>query len=177
VGAGLPAAALTRVIAVTKAYSSCVGAGPFVTELHGAEAESLRQRGGDNGEYGRTTNRPRRVGWFDAVATRYGCRMQGATEVAITCLDVLGYLERIPICTAYQRAGTQDSDFPTTRLLEQSTPVYEWLPGWQQPLTGIRSFSQLPAAAQRYVERIETLVEVPVKLISVGPSRGDLIER
>jgi adenylosuccinate synthase len=177
VGAGLPARALSRVIAVTKAYSSCVGAGPFVTELQGEGAQRLRERGGDNGEYGRTTGRPRRVGWFDAVATRYGCRMQGATELAVTCLDVLGYLEQIPICTAYSRAGELHTDFPTTRLLERSAPSFAVLPGWRRSLDGVRRFSELPAAAQRYIETIEALVEVPVRMISIGPSRDAWIER
>jgi len=178
VGSGLPATALTRVIAVTKAYSSCVGAGPFVTELQGAEAHELRERGGDSGEYGKTTGRPRRVGWFDAVATRYGARMQGATELALTCLDVLGYLERIPICVAYAHPSAGKlSAFPTTRRLERAQPVYEWLPGWRSSLAGCASFSQLPAAAQRYVERIEALVQVPVRTISVSPERSGLIRR
>lgn len=177
VGAGLPARALTRVIAVTKAYSSCVGAGPFVTELHGPESEDLRARGGDDGEYGRTTRRPRRVGWFDAVATRYGCRMQGATELALTNLDVLGYLERIPVCVAYQIDGERCEDFPTTRLLERAKPVYEWLPGWGCAISEVREFSQLPAAARRYVERLETLAQVTVTTISVGPRREQLIKR
>jgi len=176
VGAGLPASALTRVIAVTKAYSSCVGAGPFVTEWYGATAEELRARGGDRGEYGATTGRPRRVGSFDAVATRYGCRIQGATEVALTCLDVLDYLDQIPVCTAYLYREQILDDFPTTRILEESTPVYEWLPGWREPIQGVTRFSQLPAAAQRYVERIEELLELPIKQISVGPAREGLIE-
>jgi adenylosuccinate synthase len=177
VGSGLPAHALTRVIAVTKAYSSCVGAGPFTTELTGESAQQLRQLGGDRGEFGATTGRPRRVGWFDAVATRYGCRIQGATELAITCLDVLGYLERIPVCTAYAKSGQSIAEFPTTRILEGARPVYEWLPGWQRPLERVARFSQLPAAAQRYVERIEELVEVPVRWVSIGPERSALIER
>jgi adenylosuccinate synthase len=177
VGSGLPARALQRVIAVTKAYSSCVGAGPFTTELFGEEAEELRKRGGDRGEFGATTGRPRRVGWFDAVATRYGCRIQGATELAVTCLDVLGYLERIPVCTSYTHAGDSLAEFPSTRVLEQSQPVYEWLPGWGCPLGAVDEFSQLPAAAQRYVERIEELVQVPVRWVSIGPQRTALLER
>jgi adenylosuccinate synthase len=175
--AGLPARALTRVIAVTKAYSSCVGAGPFVTELEGAESALLRERGGDRGEYGATTGRPRRVGWFDAVATRYGARIQGASELAITCLDVLGYLEHIPICTAYECEDSTLEDFPTTRKLERAKPRYESMPGWQRPLSDVRRYSQLPAAAQRYVERLEELVEVPLRWISVSPERGGLIEK
>jgi adenylosuccinate synthase len=177
VGAGLPARALTRVIAVTKAYSSCVGAGPFVTELQAAEAEELRSRGGDDGEYGRTTRRPRRVGWFDAVATRYGCRIQGATEVALTNLDVLGYLGRIPVCVAYQVDSERYEDFPTTRALERAQPVYQTLPGWHCGIGEAREFSELPTAAQRYVERLEELTQVPVRMISVGPKREQLILR
>jgi adenylosuccinate synthase len=177
VGAGLPATALTRVIAVTKAYSSCVGAGPFTTELFGADGEQLRQRGGDRGEYGATTGRPRRVGWFDAVATRYGCQIQGATEVALTCLDVLGYLDRIAICTAYEHENGHSHSFPTARQVASAKPHYEWLPGWRQPLTGITSFQRLPAAARAYVDRIEELLEVPIRQVSVGPERSALIQR
>ncbi|MET0384307.1 MAG: adenylosuccinate synthase [Polyangiales bacterium] len=177
VGAGLPASALTDVVAVTKAYASCVGAGPFPTELFGPEADELRERGGDNGEYGRTTGRPRRVGGFDAVATRYGCRIQGATQLALTCLDVLGYQAQIPVCTAYSHAGATLAAFPTTRVLETVQPVYETLPGWGVPISHVRRFSQLPAAAQRYVERIEQLVGVPIRWISVSPERSGLIRR
>lgn len=177
VGAGLPASALTRVIAVTKAYASCVGAGPFTTELFGDEGEELRKRGGDRGEYGATTGRPRRVGWFDAVATRYGCQIQGATEVALTCLDVLGYLDRVAICTAYECEDGRIEAFPTTRRLASAKPIYEWLPGWRQPLTGIESFAQLPAAARAYVERLEELLEFPIRSVSIGPERGALISR
>ncbi|MET0410028.1 MAG: adenylosuccinate synthase [Polyangiaceae bacterium] len=177
VGAGIPAAAITRVVAVTKAYSSAVGAGPFVSELQGDAADELRARGGDAGEYGATTGRPRRVGWFDAVATRYGCRLQGASEVALTGLDVLGYLDRIPICTRYQIDGEPCEDFPTTRLLERSEPLYEQLPGWRAPLAQVKRFVDLPPRAQAYVERIEELIEVPIRWISFGPARHQLLER
>lgn len=177
VGAGIPAAAIARVLAVTKAYSSAVGAGPLVTELHGAAAEALRTRGGDAGEYGATTGRPRRVGWFDAVATRYGCRLQGASEVALTGLDVLGYLDQIPICTGYHVDGEPLDDFPTTRLLERAEPVYEHLAGWCTPLGDVKRFEDLPSAARAYVERIEALIEVPVRWISFGPARHQLLER
>ncbi|MEF3306874.1 adenylosuccinate synthase [Paenibacillus sp. GYB003] len=178
VGAGLPPYAISRVIAVTKAYSSCVGTGPFVTELHGAEAEELRKRGGSAGEYGVTTGRPRRVGWFDAVATRYGCMVQGATEVALTNLDVLGYLDEIPICTGYRDAsGTVTTEFPVNRLLESAQPVYETMPGWRTAIDDVRLFDKLPAEAQAYVLRLEGLIGVPVRQISVGPHREQLFER
>jgi adenylosuccinate synthase len=177
VGAGLPASSLDRVVAVTKAYSSAVGAGPFVTELSGDEATKLRARGGDAGEYGATTGRPRRVGWFDAVATRYGCRVQGATEVALTCLDVLGYLDRIPICTAYEVDGASISTFPTTRRLERARPVYEFHTGWRGAIGDVRRFDDLPERARAYVLRLEALIEVPIRWVSCGPRRDQLIER
>ena len=177
VGAGLPPYAIDRVIAVTKAYSSCVGAGPFVTELFGSEAEELRRRGGDAGEYGATTGRPRRVGWFDAVATRYGCAVQGATEVALTNLDVLGYLDEIPLCTAYETETGRTDHFPAGRLLETAKPVLERLPGWKTDISHARSFEELPAKAQAYVERIEELIGVPVRQISVGPRREQMFAR
>jgi adenylosuccinate synthase len=177
VGAGLPPYAIDRVIAVTKAYSSCVGAGPFVTELFGSEAEELRRRGGDAGEYGATTGRPRRVGWFDAVATRYGCAVQGATEVALTNLDVLGYLDEIPLCTAYETETGRTDRFPAGRLLETAKPVLERLPGWKTDISHARSFEELPAQARAYVERIEELIGVPVRQISVGPRREQMFAR
>jgi len=177
VGAGLPPYAIDRVIAVTKAYSSCVGAGPFVTELAGNEAEELRKRGGSAGEYGATTGRPRRVGWFDAVATRYGCMVQGATEVALTNLDVLSYLDEIPLCVAYETDGTRTTSFPVTSRLELAKPVYETMPGWRSPISDVRKFEDLPGQAQDYVLRIEELIGVPVRKVSVGPHRDQLIER
>jgi adenylosuccinate synthase len=177
VGAGVPAAAIGRVLAVTKAYSSAVGAGPFVTELRGAEAEELRRRGGDAGEYGATTGRPRRVGWFDAVATRHGCRVQGATEVALTNLDVLGYLDRIAVCTGYRIDGQLVPSFPSTRQVERAEPVYEWLEGWSTPLGAPKGFDDLPARARAYVLRLEALLEVPVRWVSYGPQREQLLER
>ncbi len=177
VGAGLPAASIGRVVAVTKAYSSAVGAGPFVTELAEPAADELRRRGGDAGEYGATTGRARRVGWFDAVATRHGCRAQGATEVALTNLDVLGYLDRIPVCTAYRVAGESSSLFPTTRKLAQAEPVYEWLEGWRRPLGSVSSFEDLPAPARAYVHCLEALLEVPIRWVSYGPRREQLLDR
>jgi adenylosuccinate synthase len=177
VGAGLPPYAIQRVTAVAKAYSSCVGAGPFVTELFGPEGEALRRRGGDKGEYGATTGRPRRVGWFDAVATRYGCQVQGATEVALTLLDVLGYLDEIPICTAYEIDGAITGQFPDPATLERARPIFERLPGWRCDISELRRFEQLPKNAQAYVLRIEELLGTPVKWISVGPKREAVIIR
>lgn len=177
VGAGLPPYAIDRVVAVTKAYSSCVGTGPFVTELHGSEAEELRKRGGDAGEYGVVTKRPRRVGTFDAVATRYGCMVQGATEVALTNLDVLGYLDEISFCTAYTTDAGETTEFPVNSRLETAQPVLEKMPGWRTDISGVRSFGELPAEAQAYVLRIEQLIGVPVKQISVGPHREQMFAR
>ncbi len=177
VGAGVPPWAITRVIAVAKSYSSCVGAGPFVTEIFGDEADELRNRGGDAGEYGVNTGRPRRMGWFDAVATRYGCRVQGATEVVLTLLDVLSYREQIPVCVAYEVEGQKLSNFPSTTQLLKATPIYEVLPGWMCDISGIRSFEALPAKAQQYVGRIEELVGVAIRSISVGSHREATIER
>jgi len=175
VGAGLPPFVIQSIAAVTKAYSTCVGAGPFVTELFGEEGDTLRKRGGDAGEYGATTGRPRRVGWFDAVATRYGCRIQGATEVALGLLDVLGYLNEIPICTAYEIDGKSTAEFPVTALLECAKPIYETAPGWKRDVSTARSWGALPSEAQRYVERIEALIGVPIRLISVGAHRDAVI--
>ncbi|HEY33121.1 MAG TPA: adenylosuccinate synthase [Dehalococcoidia bacterium] len=177
IGAGVPPYAITRIIAVTKAYSSCVGAGPFVTELIGPEGDELRLRGGDEGEFGATTGRPRRVGWFDAVATRYGCRVQGATEVALTVLDALGYLDEIPICVAYEINGKTVSEFPNPAELEGALPVFEVLSGWREDISGARHFDDLPANAKVYVLRIEELIGVPVKFVSVGSDRQAMIVR
>ena len=177
VGAGVPVWSIKEVIAVTKAYSSCVGAGPFTTELFGDEAEELRKRGGDRGEYGATTGRPRRVGWFDCVATRYGCEMQGATEVAMTNLDVLGYLDEIPVCVAYEMNGERVDNFPVTPKLEQCKPVYVKLPGWKSDTRGITKFEDLPENARHYVEFLEKEVGCPFKLISNGPRRDEIIYR
>ncbi len=177
VGAGVPPAAITDVVAVAKAYSSCVGAGPFVTEWSGSPAQQLRERGGDRGEYGATTGRPRRVGPFDAVAIRYGCRLQGANRVALTNLDVLSYLNEIPLCTAYRINGQETERFPLTRLQATAEPVYESHAGWTADITGVRRWQDLPDNAQRYVERVESLIETPIGLISVGPHRDALIHR
>jgi adenylosuccinate synthase len=177
VGAGVPPHTIDRVIAVTKSYSSCVGAGPFTTEIFGEEASELRDRGGDAGEYGATTGRPRRMGWFDAVATRYGVRVQGATEVALSMLDVLGYLEKIPICVAYEIDGERTDRFPVPAKLDRARPVLETLKGWKTDISDIRRLKDLPAEARDYVARVEELIEVPIRWISVGPRRDAIIRK
>ena len=177
VGAGVPVWSITDIIAVTKAYSSCVGAGPFTTELFGEEAEELRKRGGDRGEYGAKTGRPRRVGWFDCVATRYGCEMQGATQVALTNMDVLGYLDEIPVCVAYELDGKRVDRFPVTPKLERCTPVYETLPGWKCDTRGIRDFADMPENARRYVAFLEEQISCPIKMVSNGPRREEMMFR
>jgi adenylosuccinate synthase len=177
VGAGLPAYEIKDVITVVKAYSSAVGAGEFVSEIFGDEADELRRRGGDGGEYGATTGRPRRMGWFDAVASRYGCRVQGATEVALTVLDVLGYLDEIPICIGYEIDGQVTRDFPTTRLLKKAKPVYTVLPGWKCEIRGISRYEDLPEKCRNYIEFIEKELEVPITMVSNGPGRHEIIRR
>ncbi|MCI6377028.1 MAG: adenylosuccinate synthase [Clostridiales bacterium] len=177
VGAGVPASAMKDIFCVTKAYSSCVGAGPFTTEIFGDEATELRNRGGDAGEYGATTGRPRRVGWFDAVATRYGCMVQGATEAVLTNLDVLGYLDEIPVCTAYEVDGQTITDFPSTPTLERCKPVYTMLPGWKSDVRGVTEWDRLPENCRRYIEFIEKQLEVPIRMISTGPKRSEMLYR
>jgi adenylosuccinate synthase len=175
VGAGIPPQSIGRIVATVKAYSSCVGAGPFVTELANATGDELRERGGDEGEYGAKTGRPRRVGWFDAVATRYGCRVQGATEIALTLLDVLGYMDEIPTCIAYEIDGSRRDAFPVTGELDRATPVLEVMPGWKSDISEARDFGELPQEARDYVRMIETHCAVPVSWISVGPRREQTI--
>ncbi len=177
IGAGIPPYEIKSIVTVVKAYSSAVGAGEFVSEIFGEEADELRRRGGDGGEYGATTGRPRRMGWFDAVASRYGCRMQGATEVAFTVLDVLGYLEVLPVCVGYEIDGVVTKDFPATVKLAKAKPVYEYLPGWKQEIKGITNYEELPENCRKYIEFIEKELEVPVTLISNGPGRNDIIKR
>ncbi len=177
IGAGIPPRYLQDIVAVTKAYSSSVGGGDFVTEIFGEEADELRKRGGDKGEFGATTGRPRRVGWFDAVATRYGVEMQGATEVCLTCLDVLGYLNEIKVCTAYEINGKIVKDFPVTRLLKDAKPIYTILPGWNCDIRGITDEAALPKEALAYVDFIEQELGVPVKMFSTGPKRHEIIHR
>ncbi len=175
IGAGIPPYEIKDIIAVVKAYSSSVGAGAFVSEIFGEEAEQMRRHGGDKGEYGATTGRPRRMGWFDAVATRYGCRIQGATEVVLTVVDALGYLKELKICVGYEIDGKITKDFPTTVQLEKAKPVYETLPGWECDIRGIRTYSELPENCRRYIERIEQELGVPVTMVSNGPERDDII--
>ncbi len=175
VGAGIAPYEIKEIITVVKAYSSAVGAGAFVSELFGEEADELRKRGGDGGEFGATTGRPRRVGWFDAVATRYGCRMQGATEVALTVLDPLGYLEEIPICVGYDIDGEITKDFPNTTELYKAKPVLRTIPGWNCDIRGIREFDKLPAECQNYIKEVEKEIGVPITMVSNGPGRDDII--
>lgn len=177
IGAGIPPYEIKNIVVVVKAYSSAVGAGEFVSEIFGEEADELRKRGGDGGEYGATTGRPRRMGWFDAVASRYGCRVQGATEVAFTVLDVLGYLEELPVCVGYEIDGKVTKDFPTTSDLKKAKPVYEKLPGWKQDIRGIKNYDELPENCRKYIEFIEKELEVPITMVSNGPGRNDIIYR
>ena len=177
IGAGIPPYEIKQVITVCKAYSSAVGAGAFVSEIFGEEADELRRRGGDGGEYGATTGRPRRMGWFDCVASKYGCRLQGATDVAFTVLDVLGYLDEIPVCVGYDIDGKVTTDFPTTHLLEKAKPVYEVLPGWNCDIRGIKNYEELPENCRKYIEFIEKQIGFPITMISNGPGRNDIIHR
>ena len=177
IGAGVPPYEIKQVITVCKAYSSAVGAGAFVSEIFGEEADELRRRGGDGGEYGATTGRPRRMGWFDCVASKYGCRLQGTTDVAFTVLDVLGYLDEIPVCTAYEIDGEITTEFPTTALLEKAKPVIEKLPGWKCDIRGIKKYEDLPENCRKYVEFIEEKIGYPITMVSNGPGRDDIIYR
>jgi len=177
IGAGLPPYEITKIVTVCKAYSSAVGAGAFVSEIFGEEADELRKRGGDGGEFGATTGRPRRMGWFDCVASKYGCRMQGATDVAFTVLDVLGYLDEIPVCTGYEIDGKVTTDFPTTAQLEKAKPVLEKLPGWKSDIRGIRKYEDLPENCKKYIEFVEEHIGFPITMISNGPGRDDIIYR
>ncbi|WP_066714340.1 adenylosuccinate synthase [Clostridium sp. Marseille-P299] len=177
IGAGIPPYEIKEVVTVVKAYSSAVGAGEFVSEIFGEEADELRRRGGDGGEFGATTGRPRRMGWFDAVASRYGCRMQGATEVALTVLDVLGYLDEIPVCVGYDIDGEVTKDFPTTVQLAKAKPVYVTLPGWKSDIRGITKYEDLPENCRKYIEFIEKELEVPITMVSNGPGRDEIIRK
>ena len=177
IGAGIPPYEIRQVVTVCKAYSSAVGAGAFVSEIFGEEAEELRRRGGDGGEYGATTGRPRRMGWFDCVASRYGCRLQVTTDVAFTVLDVLGYLHEIPVCTGYEVDGTVTEDFPVTWKLEKAKPVLETLPGWKCDIRGIRKYEELPENCRKYIEFVEAHIGYPITMVSNGPGREDIIYR
>ncbi len=177
VGAGIPPYEIREIVAVTKAYSSAVGAGVFVSEIFGAEADELRRLGGDAGEFGATTGRPRRMGWFDCVATKYGCAVQGATEVVLTAIDVLGYLDEIPVCVGYDIGGRVTTDFPVTPMLAQARPVFQTLPGWKTDIRGVTRFDDLPPEAKHYVDFIEKSIGVPITMISTGPRRSETIIR
>ncbi len=177
IGAGIPPYEIKDIVTVVKAYSSAVGAGEFVSEIFGEEADELRRRGGDGGEFGATTGRPRRMGWFDCVASRYGCKIQGATQVALTVIDVLGYLDEIKVCVGYEIDGKVTKDFPTTVELAKAKPVYETLPGWKSEIRGITKYEDLPENCRKYIEFIEKELEVPVKMVSNGPGRHEIIFR
>ncbi|MFQ9933491.1 MAG: adenylosuccinate synthase [Lachnospiraceae bacterium] len=177
IGAGIPPYEIKSIVTVVKAYSSAVGAGEFVSEIFGDEADELRRRGGDGGEFGATTGRPRRMGWFDCVASRYGCKMQGATEVAFTVLDVLGYLDEIPVCVGYDIDGEVTRDFPVTSRLKKAKPVYKVLPGWKCDIRGISKYEELPENCRNYIEFVEKELEVKISMISNGPGRHDIIYR
>ena len=177
IGAGIPPYEIKKIITVCKAYSSAVGAGAFVSEIFGDEADELRRRGGDGGEFGATTGRPRRMGWFDCVASKYGCRLQGATDVAFTVLDVLGYLDEIPVCVGYEIDGEVTTEFPTTAKLEKAKPVLKTLPGWKCDIRGIKNYEDLPENCLKYVEFIEEQIGFPITMVSNGPGRDDIIYR
>lgn len=177
VGAGVPPYEIRDIVCVVKAYSSAVGAGAFVSEIFGDEAEAMRRHGGDKGEYGATTGRPRRMGWFDCVAARYGVEVQGATQVALTVVDALGYLDEIPVCVGYEVDGKVLSSFPTTPVLERCKPVLKVLPGWKQDIRGIGRYEDLPQACRDYVEFIEKQIGVPITMVSNGPGRDELLYR
>ena len=177
VGAGITPYEIKDIVAVTKAYSSAVGAGDFVSELFGEEADELRRRGGDKGEFGATTGRPRRVGWYDAVASKYGCQLQSATEVALTVLDVLGYLKEIKVCVGYEIDGKVTTDFPVTPLLNKAKPVYETLPGWNCDIRGIKNYDELPENCKNYIDFIEKHIETPITMVSNGPERHEILKR
>lgn len=177
IGAGIPPYEIKQIVVVSKAYSSAVGAGEFVSEVFGDEAVTLRNHGGDGGEYGATTGRPRRVGWYDCVASKYGCRLQGCTDVAFTVLDDLGYLDEIPVCVAYELDGQEITEFPVTKDLSRCKPVYKMMPGWKCDIRGIRSFEELPKEARDYVNFIEEKIGYPITMVSNGPARTDIIYR
>ena len=174
VGSGLPSAKLDEVIGVVKAYSTCVGEGPFVCEMFGDEADALRSAGF---EYGAKTGRPRRVGPLDIVATRYGVQVQGATNIALTKLDILSYMDKIPVCTKYLVDGQETSEFPFPSLLSSAKPVMEYLDGWKCDISGIREWDALPKAAQNYVTFVEQQIGCRIGYVSVGPERDSIIIR
>lgn len=176
IGTGL-AVDIDETWAVTKAYSSCVGAGPFVSEIFGDEAEALRKRGGDAGEYGATTGRPRRVGHFDAVATKFGCQVQGATNVALTNIDVLSFLDEIPVVYAYQEGDEVKDTFGNLTRLLKSTPLIKTFKGWREDITHITDYQLLPQACKDYIDALEEMIQTPITLVSNGPNRKQIMTR
>ncbi len=177
VGAGIPPYEIKKIYTVVKSYSSAVGAGAFVSEIFGDEAENLRKRGGDKGEYGATTGRPRRMGWFDCVATKYGCMLQGTTDVVLSLIDVLGYLDKIPVCVAYDIDGKITTDFPNTPKLNRAKPVFEYLDGWKCDIRGAKNYDELPENARKYIEFVEEHIGRKITMVSTGPNRNDFILR
>ena len=177
IGAGVAPYNITEIYTVIKAYSSAVGAGAFVSEIFGQEADLLRNHGGDGGEYGATTGRPRRMGWFDCVATRYGCELQGTTHAVLTVIDALGYLDEIPVCVGYEIDGKVTTEFPVTADLERAKPVLKVLKGWKCDVSGIRKYEDLPKECREYIEFIEKEIGFPIKMVSNGPAREDIILR
>ncbi len=177
VSCGIAPYEIQKIVVVSKAYSSAVGAGEFVSEIFGEEADQLRIHGGDGGEFGATTGRPRRVGWYDCVASKYGCRVQGCTDVAFTVLDALGYLDEIPVCVAYEIDGKQITDFPVTKELPKCKPVLKTFKGWKCDIRGIKKFEDLPQEAQDYVDFIEQQIGFPITMVTNGPAREDIIYR
>ena len=177
VGAGIPPYEIKKIYTVVKSYSSAVGAGAFVSEIFGDEAENLRNRGGDKGEYGATTGRPRRMGWFDCVATKYGCMLQGTTDVVLSLIDVLGYLDKIPVCVAYDIDGKITTDFPNTPKLNRAKPVFEYLDGWKCDIRGAKNYDELPENARKYIEFVEEHIGRKITMVSTGPNRNDFILR
>jgi adenylosuccinate synthase len=174
IGAGVPGRRPDNIFGIMKAYSSCVGEGPFVSEFFGEEADKLREAGG---EYGAATARPRRVGAFDVVASRYGVMLQGATEIALTKLDVMSYMEKIPVCVAYEIDGKRTEKFPVVDRLQRAKPVIEYLDGFGTDISGCRRFSELPGAAQAYVRYLEEIVGCRIGYVSVGAGRDEIIVR
>ena len=174
IGSGLPSAKIENVVGVVKAYSTCVGEGPFVSEMFGEEAEALRKAGF---EYGAKTGRPRRVGAIDLVATRYGVEVQAATEIALTKLDVLSYMDKIPVCVRYSIKGEETERFPFPAAMNEAKPVIEYVPGWQKDISAVRKWEELPKAAQDYVLLIEKAISCPITYVSVGPERDSIIIR
>ncbi len=177
IGAGVAPYNITEIYTVIKAYSSAVGAGAFVSEIFGQEADLLRNHGGDGGEYGATTGRPRRMGWFDCVATRYGCELQGTTHAVLTVIDALGYLDEIPVCVGYEIDGKVTTEFPVTADLERAKPVLKVLKGWKCDISGIRKYEDLPKECREYIEFVEKEIGFPIKMVSNGPAREDIILR